>query len=123
MNLKKTNDDILTKGFLKLNFDYKDRFLPRSVISFYHSKNGTEWKKIGFDHTNGGLINLIENDSYFEVGGWVDGQSSDDSFLSALIKEVKINTELKNNSTAFLPNFSKIASSFGKSTHQKLVNS
>ena len=92
-----TNDEILTKGFLKLNFDYKDRFLPRSIISFYHSKNGTEWEKIGFDHTNGGLINLIENDSYFEVGGWGDGQSSDDSFLSALIKEVKINTELKNN--------------------------
>ena len=91
------NNNELTKGFLKLKFDYRDDYLPRSVISFFHSKNGYEWEKIGFDHTNGSLINLIENDSYFEVGGWGDGQSSDDSFLSALIKEVKINTDSKNN--------------------------
>ncbi len=102
-----TNSEMsLTKGFLKMNFDYKDRFLPRSVISFYYSDDGKKWNIIGFSHTNGTLINLIENDSYFEVGGWGDGQSSDDSFLNALIKEVQINTDLKNNVYQF-PKFKR----------------
>ncbi len=85
-------EDLTTQGYLKLDFDYRDGYLPRSVISFYFSDNGNRWKKIGYDHTNGELINLIPNDSYFEVGGWGDGTSSDDSQLSALIKEVKIIT-------------------------------
>jgi len=36
---------------------------------------------------------LIPNDSYFEVGGWGDGQSNDDSFLSALINKIEIKTD------------------------------
>ena len=62
-------------------------------MSFYYSNGGDQWKQIGFNHTNGTLINLIPNDSYFEVGGWGDGQSSDDSFLDALINAVEINTD------------------------------
>ena len=72
-------------GYLKLKFDYKDGYLPRSVVSFYYSNDGDQWEQIGFNHTNGTLIDLISNDSYFEVGGWGDGQSSDDSFLDAFI--------------------------------------
>ena len=88
-------EDLLTSGYLKLKFDYRDRYLPKSVVSFYYSDNGSQWEQIGFNHSNGTLINLIENDSYFEVGGWGDGQSNDDSFLSANIKEVRINTDAK----------------------------
>jgi len=55
------------EGYLKLEFDYKDGLLPRSVISFFHSKNGTEWIQIGSNHTNGSIIELIDNDSFFEV--------------------------------------------------------
>ena len=88
-------EDSLTSGYLKLKFDYRDRYLPKSVVSFYYSDNGSKWEQIGFNHSNGTLINLIENDSYFEVGGWGDGQSNDDSFLSANIKEVRINTDAK----------------------------
>ena len=88
-------EDSLTSGYLKLKFDYRDRYLPKSVVSFYYSDNGSQWEQIGFNHSNGTLINLIENDSYFEVGGWGDGQSNDDSFLSANIKEVRINTDAK----------------------------
>ena len=88
-------EDSLTSGYLKLKFDYRDRYLPKSVVSFYYSDNGSQWEQIGFNHSNGTLINLIENDSYFEVGGWGDGQSNDDSFLSANIKEVRIGTDAK----------------------------
>jgi len=88
-------EDSLTSGYLKLKFDYRDRYLPKSVVSFYYSDNGSQWEQIGFNHSNGTLINLIENDSYFEVGGWGDGQSNDDSFLSANIKEVRINSDAK----------------------------
>tara|TARA_Y100001970_G_C14228063_1_gene856869 strand:- start:1157 stop:3139 length:1983 start_codon:yes stop_codon:yes gene_type:complete len=84
------NEETRADGYLKLKFDYRDRYLPRSVISFYFSNDGTEWEQIGFNHTNGELINLIENDSYFEVGGWGDGQSNDGSFLNGNIKQVVI---------------------------------
>ncbi len=94
-------EDLITKGYLKLDFDYRDGYLPRSLISFYFSDNGDTWEKIGYDHTNGELINLIPNDSYFEVGGWGDGTSSDDSQLTALIKEVKIITNDKKESYKF----------------------
>ena len=78
------------EGYLKLEFDYKDGLLPRSVISFFHSKNGTEWIQIGFNHTNGSIIELIDNNSFFEVGGWADGQSPGGSYLDGYIKKVDI---------------------------------
>ena len=81
-----------TKGFLKLKFDYKDGFLPRTVISFYHSSNGSDWYQIGSNHTSGTIIDLIKNDSYFELGGWGDGQSPGGSYLDGYIKNVKIAT-------------------------------
>ena len=88
-------------GFLKLDFIYRDNYLPRSVISFHYSNNGTQWEQIGFDHTNGTVINLIQNDSYFEVGGWGDGQSNDDSYLDGVINEVEIKTETSINRYEF----------------------
>ena len=78
------------EGYLKLKFDYKDGVLPRSIISFYHSVNGVTWMQIGSEHTNGSVIQLIQNDSYFEVGGWGDGQSPGDSYLDGFIKQVDI---------------------------------
>ena len=107
---KNNNKELITNskgfvndGYLKLNFDYRDGYLPRSVVSFYFSNNGIDWEQIGFDHTNGELINLIENDSYFEVGGWGDGQSSDDAFLDGNIKKVII----KSNSESSIYEFPK----------------
>ena len=91
-----TSEEMTTDGYLKLNFDYRDGYLPRSVVSFYFSNDGIEWSQIGFNHTNGKLINLIENDSYFEVGGWGDGQSNDGSFLNANIKKVIIESNSEN---------------------------
>ena len=85
-----------TQGFLKLAFDYRDGVLPRSVVSFYHSTDGNNWNKIGSQHTSGLLINLIENDSYFEVGGWGDGQSPGGSYLDGFVKEVQINVNNEN---------------------------
>jgi hypothetical protein len=78
------------KGYLKLKFDYKDGLLPRSVITFYHSHNGITWSQIGSEHTNGSVIELMENDSFFEVGGWGDGQSPGDSYLDGFIKQINI---------------------------------
>ena len=46
--------------------------------------------QIGSEHTNGSVIQLIQNDSYFEVGGWGDGQSPGDSYLDGFIKQVDI---------------------------------
>ena len=65
-----TNENDKVGGYLKLKFDYRDNILPRSIISFFYSDNGKSWIQIGSDHTSGTIINLIENDSYFEVGGW-----------------------------------------------------
>ena len=84
------NED--AEGYLKLNFDYKDGLLPRSVVTFYHSINGIDWHQIGSDHTSGLVIDLIVNDSYFEVGGWGDGQSPGESYLDGFVSEVNINT-------------------------------
>ena len=80
------------EGFLKLNFDHKDGFLPRSVLSFYHSNNGKDWTQIGSSHTSGLVIDLIKNDSFFEVGGWGDGQSPGESYLDGFVKKININT-------------------------------
>ena len=92
--LPKSDED--TEGYLKLSFDYKDGVLPRSVISFYHSTDGSNWNQIGSQHTSGLVINLIENDSYFEVGGWGDGQSPGGSYLDGFVKEVQIKVDNKN---------------------------
>ena len=85
-----TNDII--QGFLKLEFDYRDSLLPRSVIRFYYSDEGENWNQIGSKHTSGYPINLLENDSFFEVGGWSDGQSPGGEFLSGYVKNVVIET-------------------------------
>ena len=88
-------------GFLKLEFDYMDNLLPRSILSFYYSNNGKTWSQIGYDHTNGLVIDLIENDSFFEVGGWGDGQSPGDQYLSGYIKSVRIQTNEYNREYKF----------------------
>jgi hypothetical protein len=89
---KKTtqNENEPAEGYLKLKFDYKDGVLPRSVVSFYHSQNAITWSQIGSEHTDGSVIELIKNDSFFEVGGWGDGQSPGDSYLDGFIKQVNI---------------------------------
>ena len=97
-------------GYLKLKFDYRDNVLPRSVISFFFSNNGNDWSQIGSDHSSGTIINLIENDSYFEVGGWGDGQSKDDSYLSGFVQEVSIITEEK--SRTYELNFENIGEDY-----------
>ena len=81
------------EGYLKLVFDYKDNILPRSIVSFYYSNNGLIWEQLGSDHTNGTIINLLENDSFYEVGGWGDGQSPGGQYLSGYIKEAIIQTQ------------------------------
>ena len=81
------------EGYLKLKFDYQDNFLPRSIISFFYSDDGVNWNQLGSKHTNGLIINLIENDSYFEVGGWGDGQSPGGEKLSGFLKKVIIRTD------------------------------
>ena len=85
------NNEII-QGFLKLDFDYRDNLLPRSVIRFYYSDDGENWNQIGSKHTSGYPINLLENDSFFEVGGWSDGQSPGGEFLSGYVKNVVIET-------------------------------
>ena len=81
------------EGYLKLEFDHFDNFLPRSVISFYHSEDGVNWDQIGSNHTTGSTINLIQNDSFLEVGGWADGQSPGEEFLSGYAKSLTIKTD------------------------------
>ena len=96
---KKADVDVVdeeAEGYLKLSFDHKDGFLPRSVLYFYHSNNGIEWTQIGSKHTSGLVIDLIENDSFFEVGGWGDGQSPGGSYLDGFVKEVQINIANEN---------------------------
>jgi len=89
---KEELEDSPAEGFLKFKFDYRDTILPRSIISFYYSNDGLDWSQIGSDHTSGLTINLIENTSFFEVGGWGDGQSPGDSYLDGFVSEVKITT-------------------------------
>jgi len=69
-----------------------DNLLPRSIISFYYSNNGEIWNQLGSSHTSGVVIDLLKNDSFFEVGGWGDGQSPGDQHLSGFIKSVIIET-------------------------------
>ncbi len=88
-----TSSSSPVEGYLKLKFDYQDNFLPRSVISFFYSDNGVEWNQLGSNHTNGLIIDLIENDSYFEAGGWGDGQSLGGQQLSGFLNKVVIQTD------------------------------
>ena len=80
-----------SEGYLKLKFDYKDSLLPRSIVSFHYSQNGKSWTQIGSSYTNGSVIDLIKNNSFFEVGGWADGQSPGDSYLAGYVNKVNIN--------------------------------
>ena len=91
-NQNSYNEDSSATGFLKLKFDYRDTFLPRSVVSFYYSNDESIWTQIGSDHTSGLVINLLKNTSYFEVGGFADGQSPGGSYLDGYIKKVNIKT-------------------------------
>ena len=50
-------------------------------------------ESIGSNHTSGVIIDLIENDSFFEVGGWGDGQSPGDQYLSGFVKRTIIQTD------------------------------
>ena len=95
------SEDSPAEGYLKLKFDYRDNFIPRSIISFYHSNDGLRWNQIGSNHTSGVVINLKENNSFFEIGGWGDGQSPDGSFLDGYIKKVEINTDSIKNEIRF----------------------
>ena len=81
------------KGYLKLKFDYQDNFLPRSMVSFFYSDDEVIWNQLGSSHTSGVIIDLIANDSYFEVGGWGDGQSPGGQHLSGFLNKVVIQTD------------------------------
>ncbi len=89
------------EGYLKLKFDYQDNFLPRSIISFFYSDDGVIWERLGSNHTSGLKIDLIENDSYFEVGGWGDGQSPGGQHLSGFLHKVVIQTDDYNREFTF----------------------
>jgi len=97
-------EDNPAEGFLKFKFDYRDSILPRSVISFYYSNDGLNWNQIGSDHTSGLVIDLIENNSFFEVGGWADGQSPGGSYLDGFVKKVIINTSNSKKEINFIEN-------------------
>ena len=97
-------DDSPAEGFLKFKFDYRDRVLPRSIISFYYSNDGLNWYQIGSDHTSGLVIDLIENNSFFELGGWADGQSPGGSYLDGFVKKVIIITSDSKKEINFIEN-------------------
>jgi len=88
-----TSSPIPVEGYLKLKFDYQDNFLPRSIVSFFYSDDEVNWNQLGSNHTSGVIINLIVNDSYFEVGGWGDGQSPGGQHLSGFLNKVVIQTD------------------------------
>jgi len=81
------------EGYLKLKFDYRDGFLPRSAVTFYYSNDFNNWEQIGSKHTSGYVIDLKENNSYFEVGGYADGQSPGDMYLRGIIQKLNINSD------------------------------
>jgi len=100
-NVNDTSSSAPVSGYLKLKFDYQDNFLPRSIVSFFYSDDGVKWNQLGSNHTNGLIIDLIENDSYFEVGGWGDGQSLGGQYLSGFINKVVIQTDEYNREFIF----------------------
>ena len=94
-DIKQSNDDNSenpVEGYLKMKFDYRDYILPRSVVSFFFSNTGSDWVQIGSNHTSGVIIDLFDNSSFFEVGGWGDGQSLGGQHLSGYVEFVKIKT-------------------------------
>jgi hypothetical protein len=76
-----------------MKFDYRDNILPRSVVSFFFSNTGNDWVQIGSNHTSGVVIDLFDNSSFFEVGGWADGQSPGGSYLDGFINDLTIKVE------------------------------
>ena len=95
-DIKQSNDDNSknpAQGYLKMKFDYRDNILPRSVVSFFFSNTGNEWVQIGSNHTSGVIIDLFDNSSFFEVGGWADGQSPGGSYLDGFINDLTIKVE------------------------------
>ena len=92
------------EGFIKLKFDKRDNILPRSVISFYTSKDGDNWDMVGYERTSGSIINLNKNDAYIEIGGHSDGQSFGNTFLDSTIKEVNIISNNKSKNVIFTKN-------------------
>jgi len=79
-------------AFLRMKFKYKDGLAPRSIVEFFISENGTEWNQIGESQTYGDYINLEENPSFIEVGGWADGQSFGNNWLDGEISKLSITT-------------------------------
>ena len=63
------------------------------MISFFYSDDEVIWNQLGSSHTSGVIIDLITNDSYFEVGGWGDGQSPGGQHLSGFLNKVVIQTD------------------------------
>ncbi len=95
-DIKPSNDDNSenpAQGYLKMKFDYRDNILPRSVVSFFFSNTGDDWVQIGSNHTSGVVIDLFDNSSFFEVGGWADGQSPGGSYLDGFINDLTIKVE------------------------------
>ena len=95
-DIKQSNDDNSenpAEGYLKMKFDYRDNILPRSVVSFFFSNTGNDWVQIGSNHTSGVIIDLFDNSSFFEVGGWADGQSPGGSYLDGFINDLTIKVE------------------------------
>ena len=95
-DIKQSNDDNSenpAQGYLKMKFDYRDNILPRSVVSFFFSNTGNDWVQIGSNHTSGVIIDLFDNSSFFEVGGWADGQSPGGSYLDGFINDLTIKVE------------------------------
>jgi len=81
------------QGFIKMKFDYRDYIFPRSIVSFFYSNDNINWTQIGESHTSGYIIDLVENSSYFELGGWADGQSPGGSYLDGFVSSLKIKIE------------------------------
>ena len=88
-------------GFIKIEFDRYDYFLPRSKISFYTSKDGVNWDLVGYPHFTGNIIDMNQNNGFIEIGGYADGQSFGNTFLDANIKSVEINTNELNKKVDF----------------------
>ena len=80
-------------AFLRMKFKYKDGLAPRSIVEFFISENGTEWNQIGESQTYGDYIDLQENLSFIEVGGWADGQSFGNNWLEGEISKLSITTD------------------------------
>ena len=89
------------KGWLKVEFDKYDNILPRSVFRFYTSKNGIDWVQLGYDHTPGYVVDFTENYGVIEIGGWVDGQSFGNTWLSGEVNKISVNTKGASNTIQF----------------------